>query len=160
MFLALFSASKSKPNFINLKSTLWSDEELDTLEAYCKKHKVEPRDWRFAVVDSPNWIKNTKGAVEFCEHAGLDYALVPPSEKRSKFIFHLASHPVLVFFPIAKESCCRLVVEARCLDMNVITSQNYGAVLEPWYSMSGLELIDFLRKRTKKNLKKIKKYLP
>jgi len=158
--LNVFKANGVKANFINLKSTLWSDEDLDLLEVYWRKTEIEPRDWTCAVVNSSNWIKNTEGAIAFCKEARLDYTLIHPNDKRSVFIFNLSRHPSLVFFPLARESCCRLVVEARCLNMNVITSINYGAVLEPWYEMSGLELIEFLRKSTKKNLKKIKKYLP
>ena len=71
----------------------------------------------------------------------------------------MASYSSLVFFPIARESCCRLVVEARALGMNVLTTKNYGAVLEPWFALSGLELINFLREKTQENLKTIKGYI-
>jgi hypothetical protein len=53
-----------------------------------------------------------------------------------------------------------LVVESKCLGLNVITSKNYGASLEPWFDeLSGSDLIDFLKNKTEENLTKIKKYL-
>jgi hypothetical protein len=66
-----------------------------------------------------------------------------------------------VFYPIARETFCRLVVEAKCMDMEVITSKNYGASKEGWFeALSGKELIEFLRDQTKNNIEKISKYIP
>jgi hypothetical protein len=65
----------------------------------------------------------------------------------------------LVFFPIARETFCRLVVEAKCMGLDVITSKNYGASLEGYFEMKGQELIDFLRMQTEDNIKKISKYI-
>ena len=39
----------------------------------------------------------------------------------------------IVFFPMARETFCRLVVEAKCLGLDVITSKNYGASMEEWF---------------------------
>jgi hypothetical protein len=52
-----------------------------------------------------------------------------------------------------------LVVEAKCLGLNVITTKNYGASLEGWFDLEGLELIEFLREQTEYNLLKISKYI-
>ena len=65
-------------------------------------------------------------------------------ERREDFISKLAQCSHLVFFPLARETFCRLVVEAKCLGLNVITTKNYGASLEGYFEMSGQELIDFL----------------
>jgi hypothetical protein len=53
-----------------------------------------------------------------------------------------------------------LVVEAKCFGLDVVTTKNYGASLEPWFDMVGQEMIDFLRMNTEHNLNKINKYLP
>jgi hypothetical protein len=46
------------------------------------------------------------------------------------------------------------------MGLNIITSKNYGASLEPWFDqLSGKELIDFLEIKTKENINKIKNYL-
>jgi hypothetical protein len=154
--LEVFKKNDVKGNFINLESTLWSNEDLHLLEKYRTK---TPRHLKYGVLDTDIWIKNTKGAKVFCEANQLDYELIESSHNREHFINSLSDYSTLVFFPIARESCCRLVVEARCLSMNVITSKNYGAVLEPWFTKSGDSLIKFLRENTEKNLKIIEKYL-
>jgi hypothetical protein len=46
------------------------------------------------------------------------------------------------------------------MGLDVITSKNYGASLEPWFGeVSGKELINFLRSNTDKNLKIIETFL-
>ena len=46
------------------------------------------------------------------------------------------------------------------MDMEVITSKNYGASKEGWFeALSGIELIEFLRDQTKNNIEKISKYI-
>jgi hypothetical protein len=154
--LRVFEKNRVKGNFVNLESTLWSKEDLELLEKY---NRSSPETWKYGILDSTSWIKNTKGAVEFCDRNSLDYELIESTDNRDSFLNNLSKYSSLVFFPIAKESCCRLVVEARCLSMNVITSKSYGAVLEPWFSKSGQELIDFLRENTEKNLRVIGEYI-
>mgnify|MGYP003649716892 CR=1 FL=1 len=158
--LNVYKANDVSGNFINLESSLWSDEDLDLLEKLYVKYTASRSKWKYGILLSENLIKNTKGAKTFCENNQLDYEVIPPTENRLDFLSNLGEYSTLVFFPIARESCCRLVVEARCLGMNVITSKNYGAVLEPWFSLWGRALIDHLRKETKKNLRKIAQFLP
>tara|TARA_R110002020_G_scaffold464430_3_gene685133 strand:+ start:417 stop:1307 length:891 start_codon:yes stop_codon:yes gene_type:complete len=155
--LNVFKANDVIGNFVNLECSLWSSEDLDLLQDILESPK--DIDYRYGILDSDNPIKNTKGAIKFCKDNILDYSLITNSDDRRKFLSSMASHSSLVFFPIARESCCRLVVEARALGMNVLTTKNYGAVLEPWFSLSGLKLIDFLRKKTQENLKTIKEYI-
>jgi len=64
-----------------------------------------------------------------------------------------------VFFPLARESLCRFVVEAKCLGLNVITSQNYGASLSFWFGLDRANLIDFLRNTSTRNLNQLKSLL-
>ena len=155
--LDVYKKNDVKGNFVNLESSLWEVGDLNLLEKYSTK---SPRNWKYGVLDTDNWIKNTKGAKVFCEANQLDYELIESSHNREHFINSLSNYSTLVFFPIARESCCRLVVEARCLSMNVVTSRNYGAVLEPWFTKSGDSLIKFLHENTERNLEIIESYLP
>jgi hypothetical protein len=154
--LNVFKANEVEANFINLGCSIWSRDELITLNQSREYH--EKFNYKMAILDSKNWIKNTKGAIQFCEENQLDYDLIP-TKPWDQLMNSLAWHSTLVFFPIARESCCRLVVEARCLDINVITTKNYGAVLEPWFKLHGQELTDYLSINSKLNLEKIKECL-
>lgn len=155
--LNCFLDNEVEANFINLKCSLWGDDDLYMMEELLRRNVSKTH--RFAIYDSSNWIKNTAGAVSFCKANVLDFDLIQNSYLRKDFLLEMYKRPALVFFPLARESCCRLVVEARCLNMNVITNRNYGAVLEPWFSMSGDELIKFLREQTNKNIEVMRSYL-
>ena len=151
--LSVFKDNQIEGNFENLDCSIWSDDELNhlkTLEIYSKLKSP-----KFCVVESNNFIKNQKGAEEFCKNTKLDYEVIPAG-KPHEFLASLARYSALVFFPIARESCCRLLVEARCLGLNTLTSDNSGAFKSSWYSKSGQELISFLREKSKLNLERIK----
>lgn len=152
-----FLENKVTANFINLQSSLWSIKELDFLSYLYTNYNSSKKE--FMIVKSDNPIKNTEGAINFCKFNNLDYVLIE-GKSREQFLTDLASSgSTLVFFPLARESFCRLVVEARCVGANVITTKNYGAVLEPWFSLKGNKLIELLRKNTESNIKTIKSYL-
>lgn len=154
--LDCFKANGVEGNFVVLGTSIWSDAELDKLSELSKVSKV---DYRFAILGNTTADKGSDIAIEFCKQNTLDY-VVMENLPLNKFYVELSRYAGLVYFPRVRESFCRLVVEARCMQMNVITTRNYGAVKEPWYpNLKGRELIEFLRKSTKKNLELIKSCL-
>lgn len=157
--LNVYRLNDVKGNFINLHSSIWSNDDLNMLTDLSKKHTI--KDDTYAIYDTTNFIKNTGGNIKYCVDNNLNYTKIPNMVNRIEFLDKLAQSKGIVFFPIARETFCRLVVEAKCLGLEVITSKNYGASLEGWFDvMSSLELIYFLRNQTENNLVKISKYLP
>ena len=153
----VYKLNDVKGNFINLHSSIWADDDLNMLESMLNRYNN--KNGKFGIYDTNNWIKNTSGAIKYCNENNLDYVLIPNQEKREDFLSKLAECSHLVFFPIARETFCRLVVEAKCMGVDVITTKNYGASLEGYFEMDGQELIDFLRMQTEENLTKISKYI-
>ena len=47
----------------------------------------------------------------------------------------------LVFLPETPETLSRVIVEARMMNMGVVTNKLVGAASEPWYSLKGHDLI-------------------
>ena len=45
------------------------------------------------------------------------------------------------------ETLCRVVVEARMMNMKAITNGVLGATSEEWFSLKGKELIDLMRQK-------------
>ncbi len=157
--LSVYKANEVEANFINLHSSIWSDSDLDMLADLLDKNPV--KNGKHAIYDTNNYIKNTNGNINYCEDNNLEYVKIPNMVNRVDFLQKLAECNGLVFYPIARETFCRLVVEAKCLGLNVITSKNYGASLEGWFdALNGKEMIDFLRGQTEYNLTKISKYIP
>jgi hypothetical protein len=156
--LSVYKANDVEANFINLHTSIWSESDLFMLDEIRGVNQTKSN--KYAIYDTNNFIKNTNGNIEYCQQNNLEYELIPNMEVRHKFLEHLSRHKGLVFYPIARETFCRLVVEAKCMDMEVITSKNYGASKEGWFeALSGRELIEFLRDQTKNNIEKIGKYI-
>ena len=144
-------------NFINLSCSIWSDSDLDLLKKLNTQKVL--KNGKYAVYSTSNWIKNTNGAIEFCKKNNFPVQEVKNNPDRLAFLDELGSCEYLVFFPIARETFCRLVVEAKCMGVKVITSKNYGASLEKWFDMSADDMLKYLKIKTDKNLKTIESYL-
>jgi hypothetical protein len=155
--LNVYKANDVKGNFINLNCSIWSDEDLEILNDLLIKKQI--KNGKTAVYYTNNWIKNSEGAIKYCNDNNLPIELVENTKNRIDFLDKLSSCNQLVFFPIARETFCRLVVEAKCMGLDVITTKNYGASLENWFDMKGSDLIKFLKIKTNKNLKLIETYL-
>ncbi len=64
------------------------------------------------------------------------------------FLKNLSKNKNLIFFPRTPETFSRIVVEARMMNMGLVTNNLIGATKEPWFKKKGLELIDvFIEKR-------------
>lgn len=144
-----------KANYYNLRTSIWSQEELDKLDIIGSTAAYTTHEW--AVIDSKVPEKGTAVAIEWCKQNNIDFALIPRTNK-DIFYKNLSEHPTLIYMPIVKESFCRVVVEARCMYMNVVTPKTYGAVKEPWFKLKGIDMIKFLKERSKENISTIIKY--
>lgn len=145
-------------NFINLECSLWSDNDLKLLHDLFESNK--DKNGKYAVYYSNNWIKNTQGNLKYCSENKLSVYILKESRDRVEFLSNLSKCDGIVFYPLARETFCRLVVEAKCMGLDVITSKNYGASLEPWFDeLSGEDLINYLRNKTNINLLKISEFL-
>jgi hypothetical protein len=133
-------------NIISLSGNLWSDQILETLKIFSEKSKKDC----CSIMQSNNWHKNTLDSINYCEQKKIYYELIPnlPYEE---FLNRLSNNNKLVFFPKTPETLSRIAVEARMMNMSVITNSNLGAASEDWFSLKGLELIDHMHK-IKKNI--------
>jgi len=153
----VYESNDVEGNFINLHSSIWSDDDLSLLKKVLDNNII--KNGKTAIYDTNNWIKNTKGSIQYCSDKFLKYELIPVQKQRKDFLNKMAKCSNLAFFPIAKETFCRLVVEARCLELNVITVRNYGATVEDYFDLSGIELINYLKNQTTENINKINEFL-
>jgi hypothetical protein len=156
--LNVYLSNDVEANFINLESSIWSDSDLELLSDLLNKNKT--KNGKYGVYYTENWIKNTQGNLKYCSENKLPFTIIKESKDRVEFLSNLSKCQGIVFFPIARETFCRLVVESKCLELDVKTSKNYGASLEPWFdSLIGVDLINFLREKTKINIEKIGEFL-
>lgn len=153
----VFLKNEVDANFINLKSSIWSDSDLNMLEELLNLNKE--KNGKYGVYYTQNWIKNTQGSLKYCNENKLPFQIIKENKNRYEFLTNISKCSGIVFFPMARETFCRLVVEARCLGLDVITTKNYGASLEDYFNLSGKPLIDYLKEQTTENIKKINEFL-
>lgn len=148
--LDCYLKNKIDAHFINLSTSIWSDQELDLLESLSSSEcKVK----KFAIIEYEGPHKGIENAISWCNSFHIDFELIPKLPLLD-FYKKLSEYPALVFIPNVKETFCRLVVEARCLELNVIFPR-IGAASEDWFDLSGKNLIKFLRAETQTALNTI-----
>ena len=126
-------------NLINLSGNLWPIKSLEHMKNMCSVHKED----KFAVLQSDISHKNTKDALTYCRIKDKEYNLIS-SNNYEEFLTLLGKNKTFVFFPKTPETLSRVIVEARMMDMSIITNKMVGATKEDWYSFKGRELIDIV----------------
>lgn len=166
--LNVYQKNAVKANFINLRTNIWSEDDLQLMERLYKDNRE--KNGKICIYNTSNWIKNTKGAIKYCEDNKLEYGFIKNGVGREGFLTDMAKFSTFVFFPMARETYCRVIVEAKCLGLDVFTTyigpsstnqdpNNYGASMEDYFGLKGLEMINYLRMGNKMNIKKIKNYI-
>jgi hypothetical protein len=123
-------------NIVSLSGNLWSEEILELL-----KELSEIKKDGHAIMESAIPHKNTSEAVMFCRATNKQYNLIPSLPYR-QFLTRMAECEKLVFFPRSPETLSRISVEARMLNMGVITNELCGAKYEEWFSLKGSAMIE------------------
>ena len=130
-------------NCVSIGTSLWTRERLELFRTL----QNEAKNGMFAIVQSKNPIKRTSEALEYCKQNKYVPKLIASSDP-VEFAELLAGQSNLVFLPGVFESFCRLVCEARMLNVSVITnSRMLGFASEDTFKMSGLDLINETEKR-------------
>jgi hypothetical protein len=156
--LNVYKLNDVEANFINMRTNIWSESDLQLLERLLKE--TPDKNGLNCIYNTNNFIKNTQGAIKFCEDNNLKYGFIKNGTGREGFLSDMAKFSTLVFFPIARETYCRIVVEAKCLGLDVITNRNYGVTLEDYFDLKGMDMINYLRMGNKINMKKLREYIP
>lgn len=156
--LNVYKLNDVEGNFINLRTNIWSESDLQLMEDLLEKNQT--KNGLACVYNTPNWIKNSQGAYDYCKNNGLKFGFIQNGTDREGFLSEMAKYSSLVFFPIARETYCRIVVEAKCLGLDVITTRNYGVTLEDYFDLKGKDMINYLRMGNKMNMKKMRKFIP
>jgi len=137
-------------NIINLGGNLWSDSALLIMEKYSMKNKTH----KYSIMNSNIDHKNTRDAATYCEYKQIPYELISPSSYET-FLDNLSNNSKLIFFPKTPETLSRIVVEARMMNMGVMTNSRVGATSEPWFKEKGEKLIEIMRNKKVEILEKV-----
>ena len=131
-------------NVFNVSGNLWDPEALDLMKILSSKKK---RDC-YSVLNSPTLHKNTRNTVFYCEKKKYNYSLIASSNYQ-EFLSLMSNNDKFIFMPKTPETLSRVVVEARMMGIKTITSNNIGAVHEPWFKLKGQDLIKIMLNKRK-----------
>ena len=129
-------------NLINFSGNLWSNDILDLIQTLSENGSN--RHERCSIVKSPYREKGVAEAIVFCQQKGFDYTLIGDRDYKT-FLHQIASNSGLVFWAKLPETCGRIAVEAKMMGVHVHSTELLGASHEPWYDLTGKELIDVMR---------------
>ena len=91
-------------NFINLNSSIWSNEDLELLRNLNKSNNV--KNDKYSVYYTNNWIKNTQGNLKYCAENKLSVHILKENRNRIEFLKDLSKfktssgnlYPLLISF--------------------------------------------------------------
>jgi|3_EtaG_2_1085321.scaffolds.fasta_scaffold00906_6 hypothetical protein len=112
----------------------------------------------YIILNSQFPIKNTAGCIDLAKKNNLKYRLVS-NLKRYEMLRLLFESEGLIFLPIGKDTCPRLVIEAKLLGCRLILNNNVQHASEEWFSNDPTEIFDYLDSRKKHFWKKVEKVL-
>lgn len=141
-------------NLENVSGNLWSIENLDLIRELSKKEKKDC----YSIVDSKIPHKNTLETIFYCKQKKYNYELIA-SKNYQEFLSLMSNNNKFIFLPKTPETCSRVIVEAKMMNIKVITNKKVGASYEPWFSLKGEELIDLMLNKRTEILNKIKDML-
>lgn len=131
---SIFPFLEDKPNTV--LSSVFDDWTFTTIKLLRSKYKNAKRQG-WVVLDSPSWVKGADAAKQWCrEHNKKMIPLwgVPYVEVLEK----LAQAEGFVYLPAGKDTCPRMVIEARLLGCQLCLNDNVQHKDEIWFDTDDL----------------------
>jgi hypothetical protein len=123
-------------------SSVFSDEILD----YIENLNIHNKNDKWIILNSKSWIKGVDAAVKYAKDNKLEYELVWGLGYK-ELLSKLASSRGLIFFPLAGDTCPRMVIEARLLGCELVLNDNVQHKEETWFDTRE-SCMEYLRDRT------------
>ncbi len=105
---------------------------------YIKNLKDNPelkRSNKFIILKSPSWVKGYDQAFNYCKKNNIEYEEVWNLEY-SELLKKLRTSKGLIYLPNGKDTCPRLVIEAKLLGCELILNDNVQHKDEKWFENS------------------------
>jgi hypothetical protein len=135
-------------NVTRIGSSVWTDEDLDFITSIRKSEKKDC----YAIMDSDNPIKKRSNCISYCNKNDLQFELIRDSNHQN-FLNKLSKYRGLIFMTGHLETCCRIVLEAKMLGLQVITQKKLiGAASEESFHLDGEDLVNEIRNVSKNSI--------
>lgn len=96
--------------------------------------------------EGSTWIKGIESTVAYLNVEGKEYSHLPKLPYK-QFLKELSRYEAFCFRPSDKDTCPRIVIEAKLLGLNLLMNRNVQHKDETWFSGSREDLLSYLEKR-------------
>jgi hypothetical protein len=109
-------------------SSVFEESHLKKMIDSSKTEKNE----KFAIINSPSWIKGVKDSIDYAIKNNLEYELLQDL-KYDEMLTTLSRYKGLIFLPRGKDTCPRLVIESFIMGLECILNENVQHKNEEWF---------------------------
>lgn len=122
--------------------SFWLPERLEEIITYGREIEKIPK---ACIHNSDALHKRTQEAIDYCVNNQIPFELIQSTPDENEFLKSLAQYETFVFFPGSPETFNRTLIEAKMMNLAVITNEAFiGAASEPLWAYSGERLKDCL----------------
>lgn len=125
-------------------SSVFQDKEIDRLKEL--RNQPRERSPKWAVLGSGSWIKGIEETQKWCKLNRKPFEVIPKLSY-NEFLETLNKYKGLVFMPLDKDTCPRLVIEARLMGLELILNNNVLHQDESWFKSSADDCEAYMRTR-------------
>jgi hypothetical protein len=115
-----------------------------------EKLKTTEQNEFYAIIDGQGgWHSRAKGvdvAINFATENNLPYKLLK-TDSHTELLEQLSQHRGLIFLPLIHDTCPRITIEARLLNLELILNNLCQHITEEWWQRPRDEVIKYLKGR-------------
>ena len=134
---------KLRANRQDILSSVFSRKTLN----YITELNNTEKNGKYLIYNTTAALKNTNGAIKFAKESKMPFHLVGDL-KYYDFLTELSRHKGLIYVPLAKDTCPRLVIEAALLNCELYLNKYVQHSTEDWFQ-NGYIMKEYLAGRTK-----------
>ncbi len=138
-------------------NSVFDAETLEYFSSLDVEAVMRKKNNKWIIMNSPSWIKNVQGCVSYAKDNNLDYELLW-NLSRNDFLKKLEESKGLIFLPSGKDTCPRLVMEARLLGCELVLNSNVQHKDEEWFQDRS-KVLNHMFSRTEAFWSEISKYV-
>jgi len=138
----------------NVLSSVFSDYTLNLIQSLDTSEKED----KWIILNSKFWVKGAQDAINYANENNLKYELVWGLQYED-LLAKLAKSKGLIFLPHGRDTCPRLVIEAKLLDCELVLNDNVQHTNEGWFETKET-VLEYMSTRANMFWKNIERYLP
>lgn len=130
-------------------SSVFDKESLDFIESLYQETKNKEKLKKIAILskDNSSWIKGIESTIAYLNVEGKEYVHLPKLPYK-QFLAEMARYQTFCFRPSDKDTCPRIVIEAKLLGLDLLLNRNVQHKDEAWFNSSREEMINYLSSRS------------